>query len=128
MKRFLVFVGILMVFITSVSEAAPIAGYIVNVNVPLDKRYQFYEAVGGATTLDIWVKGDLGKPGYLGYVQNNGTVDAYLHINYAVDTGDTMKKIKIPKDFIFIFDPGNIPFDYLRITSAANVLVDVLVH
>lgn len=105
-----------------------ITGYIVNTDVPEIQRYQFYEGVGGSTTLEINVAGDLSRSGYLGYVSNNAVNDVYLHINYTLDSGDTMRKIKIPSKSVFNLSPANITVDSLEFTSDGIINIDVIVH
>ena len=87
----------MLLLLTVGAYAAPISGYTVASTVPVSKRYQFYEGVGGGTTLEIDVLSDIGRPSGLGYVTNNTGADLYLHINYHLDAGETMKKIRIPR-------------------------------
>ena len=127
MKRILLLVSLIASFAVQ-AEAAPLAGYEVGTSVPIHLRYQFYEGVGGATTLEIDVEGDLGRTPMNGYVTNNGAADVYLHINYTEDSGDTMKKIKIPPTYVWNFSPANLQVSTLEFTSAATIDIDLLVH
>lgn len=127
MKR--IFVILCFIMLSSVQAgAAPLAGYEVATSVPLHLRYQFYEGVGGSTTLELSVESDLGRTPMNGYVTNNGAATVYLHINYTEDSGDTMKKIKIPATYVWNFSPTNLPIKTLEFTSTTTIDVDLLVH
>lgn len=127
MKRILLVICLIALFAVQ-AVAAPLAGYEVGTSVPIHLRYQFYEGVGGATTLEINVGGDLGRIPMNGYVTNNGAATVYLHINYTEDSGDTMKKIKIPPTYVWNFSPANLSINTLEFTSAATIDIDLMVH
>lgn len=120
---------LLLLILSAPVQAAYLGGYTVADTVPSGSRYQYYEGVGGSTTLEINVKGDLGRYSVLGYITNNSlTTAVYLHLNFHTDSGDTMRKIKVPAGGTWNFSPASIHIDTLEITSDANIDVDILVH
>lgn len=124
----ILFVIIMLALFSTSAFTAPIAGHGVSTAIPENKRYQFYEGVGGGATLEIDVANDLGRSAYLGYVTNNTGATVYLHINYSDDSGDTMNKIKILDGYIWNFSPSNLTVDSLEFTSAGTIDIDVMVH
>ncbi len=127
MKKILGIAAIL-ILLASTTHGAYLSGYVVSTSVPSGLRYQYYEGVGGSTTLEINVKRDLGRYSVLGYITNNSATTVYLHLNFVTDSGDTMKKIKVPAGNTWNFSPANIHIDTIEITSTANIDIDILVH